>query len=285
VLAKEVCAALGLARDPFSVREEADVYLTREMRRAAAVVQNALDMHGMVALVGPSGCGKTITFKWAISKARRSERYRVCTPRFRDTSNLTVSHIQEALVRDLGDGRPARSRESQARQIEAVLRALADQGTAPVLYINEAQGLHHETLRCLKRLWEHEYEYMPMLAVVLVGQTGGRDDLLRKLGSPDLAELSRRVESISLGGLGKELSAYVAHKLERAGGRKDLVAPGALRAIARASDLPLDVDLLLERAFRLAVELGEKHVSEDIVGELVGSVPDAAAPERVSAVA
>jgi len=269
MLGSEVRKTFGFRREPFVVREADDVYLTRPMRRAAALVQDALDMQGLIAVVGPVGCGKTTLVKWAFSGARQSERYRIASPRTVDREHLTIGHIQESVILDLGHERPAKSRESQARQIQKILETLLEQGIQPVLYVDEAQAINAHTLRCLKRLREHEYLYMPMLAVVLSGQVGGADDLVRKLGGWDLLELSRRLEVVELGGLGRELKAYLEHKLTRVGGKAGLVDAGALRALARNSDLPLHLDQLLTRAFRLAYERSEKRITEDIIGELI----------------
>jgi type II secretory pathway predicted ATPase ExeA len=161
-----------------------------------------------------------------------------------------------------------RTLEYRARLVGRTLEEAYKDNRRVVVLIDEAHLLRPDALLALKRLYEFEIGFKKLLSIILIGQDG----LARQLRTNfNLTEVSQRVDLYEIGSLNGSLGAYVRHKLERAGAGRDIFDNSAFKAIGERHDTPLLVNNIAAAALVAAHDLGEKHVTGDIVRSIQGS--------------
>jgi len=277
-------AHFGLARDPFSqdIRDVDGVFLGTVHRGVFDLLLDAAKYEKFAGCIAPVGWGKTIMRKLLVERLHELG-YQVSTVEQLDREELTITRVMDALLRDFAGRRVgSMNREAATREVKAMLTGLHGQGKRSVLMIDEAHALNPSTLRGLKRLYEIEDGFEKLLGIVLFGQP----QLYRRLGSPDLEEVSARVQIVmafgldtlaAQGKLGPEpkrvkgrkscVPDYIEMKLRRAGAKEaaSIIEPKAMEAIGKLTDVPLRINDICVRALNLAFELGYPSVSVDKV--------------------
>lgn len=276
-----------LFRDPFQddINGPEDVFMTESQRYVLeAMLQTAL-LGGITAVIGESGSGKTTLRKLLQHRiARDRQNIRTIFPHTLDKTKLTTGAICVAIIKDLQPESTVRSSlEAQARQVKEVLLSSSRAGFKHVLMIEEAHDLSVQTLKYLKRFYEIESDdgFGKVLSIVLVAQPEMRIklDVARY---PEAREFINRCEVATLEPMADHLSAYLGHKLERAGAKAAAVfaedAYDAIRArwtrvepatrTVRNHLYPLIVNNTATRAMNRAAELGLPLVTADLIKEL-----------------
>jgi type II secretory pathway predicted ATPase ExeA len=177
---------------------------------------------------------------------------------------------------------PKRTLEAKAAQLHKLLKDSRRGGNSHVLIIEEAHGLHKQTLKHLKRFLELKDGMKPLVSIILIGQT----ELKTKLSesSPDVREVVQRCELVELPPLDAHLEGYLRFKFERVGADLAAIAePGALDAIrgrlifSKSTTkhretvslmYPLMVNNLVTAAINQAAALGFDKLSADLIREV-----------------
>lgn len=190
----EILAGHGFKKDPFRTEME-----TADQERICRTLAIAISSGSMVAVVGDRGIGKSIT----VNKALRADGLRIVRVQANDKARITVSDIEIALILDVSDETPKRSREVRARQLRRVLGESARKSRV-VCVIEEAHRLHHTTLRALKQIREIEWMGERIgITFLLIGQS----DPFDRAG---LSEVRLRADTVRLMGLSrKEAELYI----------------------------------------------------------------------------
>jgi type II secretory pathway predicted ATPase ExeA len=219
----EVLVQCGFVRDPFRALE----LETADGARLRQVLTMAVDARSLVSIVGERGVGKSL----AVSKVLHQAKVRQVRVLGADKGRITAGDIQEAMILDLSDESPRKSKETRSRQLRRILGE-ASRRQAVVVVIEEAHRLHSQTLRSIKNLRELDWMGESQLfAVILVGQS----DCVQKAG---LAEVRLRTETVHMHGLtAGEVREYVAGTV---GARFE---PGAVEAVAAHSGARNYLDL------------------------------------------
>jgi type II secretory pathway predicted ATPase ExeA len=272
-LPEEVIEHFHLSRDPFTNEMEStdDIMDTKELARAEKKIMNAIDKGGWIAVTGAVGSGKSTLIKRIEQKLQRRRDVVVVKPRTIEKQYLGASHVCDSILQDLGTTNVLthRTLEHKARLVGRTLEEAYKDNKRVIVLIDEAHLLRPDALLALKRIYEFEIGFKKLLSIVLVGQ----DFLARQLKTNfNLAEVSQRVDLYEIGSLNGSLGAYIRHKLERAGaGGKDLFDNSAFKAIGERFDTPLMVNNIAAAALIAAHDLGEKHVTGEIVRSIQGS--------------
>lgn len=281
-------------RDPFvnELNEDADVYITEDIRYVRAAMRHTAKHGGMLAVVAESGGGKSTLRQDLIDWINTTgEPITVIEPYVigmedseRKGKALKATDITGAVIRAVSPGTPLRQvLQDRAAQMHSILRGSAQVGRRHVLVIEEAHALAVPTLKHLKRFYELQDGFKKLLAIILVGQT----ELEKKLSehNPEVREVVQRCEMVKLPPLDNHVEGYLRHKLERAGLRLEAVfAPDAVEAIratlrqsvtetvrgqrtAREQSLcyPLAINNLVTRAMNEAVKIGAPQVSAALI--------------------
>ena len=256
----------GLATDPWPEHQA-----TADAGRVRQLVNATLAGGAMVAISGHRGSGKTHALWQALGKTDSH----VVEPMRLDRERLNIADILSAIVTELSDERPRHSGEARAGQARRTLR----RATRPVLVIDEAHHLHHNTLRALKRLRElgARGKRGALLPVILVGHC---DPTAR------VAEVGLRTDSLAISGLSPaEAGAAATAALG------SVMVPEAVELLVgdtRARNW-LELQDLVDQCLGAAMVAGERQVDTARVRHVLGDggaqarLPEAPAPGRVAA--
>lgn len=273
-LPPEVCHHFGLTRDPFTSEIDGveDIYESRALKRAENKILAAIDRAGWVAVTGPVGSGKTTLLKKVEARLTDRRDVDLIRPQTLEKQYLSAGGICDALLEDLGHPTQRKGQlEYKARAVGELLRSHYRASRKPVLIIDEAHLLRVEAILALKRLYEFETNFRKLLAIVLVGQ----DSLARLLKTNvHLAEASQRIDLYEVETMKESLSAYLAHKLSRAGANgsaETLFAAPAVKLMKERAQTPLEINNLAAYALYTAYEFNEKTVTPEIVRDLKNS--------------
>lgn len=285
-------------RDPFvnELNEDADVFITDDIRYVRAAMRHTARHGGMLAVVAESGGGKSTLRQDLIDWINTTgERVTVIEPYVigmedsqRKGKALMAADITGAVIRAVSPGTSLRQvLQDRAAQMHSILKASAQVGQRHVLIIEEAHALAIPTLKHLKRFYELQDGFKKLLSIILIGQT----ELEKKLSehNPEVREVVQRCEMVKLPPLDNHVEAYLRHKLERAGLQFDAVfASDAVEAIratlrqavsetvrgqrqAREQSLcyPLAINNLVTRAMNEAVKIGAPKVNAALIAAAV----------------
>ena len=285
-------------RDPFinELNEDADVFITDDIRYVRAAMRHTARHGGMLAVVAESGGGKSTLRQDMIDWINTTgERVTVIEPyvigmedSHRRGKALMAADITGAVIRTVAPGTSLRmALQDRAAQMHNILKASAQVGQRHVLIIEEAHALAIPTLKHLKRFYELQDGFKKLLSIILIGQT----ELEKKLSehNPEVREVVQRCELVKLPPLDNHVEGYLRHKFDRAGLQFDAIfAPDAVDAIratlrqavsetvrgqrqAREQSLcyPLAINNLVTRAMNEAVKIGAPKVNAALIAAAV----------------
>lgn len=283
-----------LPRDPFTdeMQEEADVFLSDDIRYVRQAIRQTAKHGGLLAVVGESGAGKSTLrqdlMDWIYVN---NEPITVIPPYVLGVEEdavkgkpLKALDITAAIIRNIDPSvKPRRSQEDRSRQMHELLMASAQSGRRHVVIIEEAHSLPITTLKHIKRFYELEMGFRKLLAFILIGQTELGDKLSEH--NPAVREVVQRCEMIRMKPLDSQVEAYLKHKFARVGVDylsvfepdafdvirnrlqvAETTGRGAARAVTtRSLCHPLAVNNLVSGAMNLAVRLSEPKVNGELI--------------------
>jgi len=284
--------AFGIFRDPFldDIQEPGDLYMTPAARAVREHLWSTAKFGGFLAIVGESGAGKS-TLREDLEERiiRENAPIVVMSPYvlgMEDSDQkgkpLKAASIADAMIRAISPlEHPKVTLEAKAAQLHKLLKDSRRGGNSHVLVIEEAHGLHKQTLKHLKRFFELKDGMKPLISIILIGQT----ELKIKLSesSPDVREVVQRCELVELPPLDAHLEGYLRFKFDRVGVKIDDIFEGdAMDAIrgrlifSKSSSktreivslmYPLMVNNLVTAAMNQAAQLGFAKISGDLIKE------------------
>lgn len=214
-----------LVRDPFTdeMLDEADVFVSDQIRYVRAAMRQTSRHGGMLAVIGESGAGKSTLFadlvEWINSAG---EPITVIAPYVLGTGGvgrsarpLVADDLIRAVFRALSPTTPVpQNAQRRADVMHTLLEQSNKVGRRHVLVIEEAHDLSTQTIKALKRFYELQAGFRKLLSVILIGQP----ELEWKLSenNAEVREVVQRMEKIHLPPLDAQIEPYLRHKLTRA---------------------------------------------------------------------
>ena len=271
-------AFYGLREQPFSLTTDPRfLYLSQQHRRAFDELLTGLRRHeGLLLLTGDTGTGKTTLCRAVIDAlGHRTFSALILNPYMND------AEVLRTILRDFGlvtreDIRKGAFEHADVPQLldtlDSFLRSLVPLNSYAVVIIDEAQSLSPKVLDQIRVLGSMEQDGRRLLQIVLVGQPA----LIDTLRSDSMRALADRVSRRSaLDPLPPtDVNAYVAHRLQIAGGQ-DLVKfdTDALARIADLSDgLPRRINLLCDRALELGRVAGVTTIGAPLIAQAAKAI-------------
>ena len=232
---------------------------TDTYNRLAAVIDSAVEERNWIAISGPIGSGKTelvdSTMEELANKYRN--KVRIVNLYWPDRQGINIAEILNQIIYTLGDefigtSSPRRGKEIRMLQVLDILTSAKQRDQHIVLIIDEAQELHGNTLKALKRLWEYKYKGVrDLLSIVLIGQPG----LANKIKADKEIRLRCHTHPLHYS---LEERAMIAH--HKSGNAMALEHCAALaERFDEIGDILASMRPAMERAIRLEEALDIKH--------------------------
>lgn len=291
---RDARAHFRIPRDPFTdeMTQDADVYLSDDIRYVRAAMRQTAQHGGMLAVIGESGSGKSTLRHDLIDFINiNHEPITVIEPYVLGLEDNEVKgkslksmDISSAIISSINpQSKPRRSAEARARQMHELLKNSALSGRKHLLIIEEAHGLPIPTLKHLKRFYELQEGFKKLLSIILIGQT----ELQTKLSeyNPEVREVVQRCEVVNLKPLDFKVEEYIKHKFARVDmDYTALFDTSAFNEIinrlrvasnrrgekqVRSLCYPLAVNNLVSNALNLAARIGAEKVTGEIIVECI----------------
>ncbi|WP_303722619.1 ExeA family protein [Malonomonas rubra] len=236
------------------------LYMSRSHREAYARLLHAVEEHDMVLLTGGIGCGKTTLSRKLMDELEG--RYRIVLLTNPRLSPLEFLHV---LALRLGVEKPANNKSELLEQLGTQLFQLYQEGQHPVLIIDEAQLIpHKDVFDEIRLLTNYQLDDVNLISVVLMGQPELNKRLAHSVYEPLRQRIGIQFSLMSL--QSSEVAEYLAHRLDCAGGRRDLFAPSAVKAISRHSGgIPRRINQLASLALLEGFGRGVAQIDADVV--------------------
>jgi len=236
----------GLAEAPFSIAPDPRyLYLSQRHQEALAHLLYGVNGDGgFVLLTGEVGAGKTTVCRCLLEQIPAS-----CDVAYIFNPNLTVGELLSTICSEFGIA-VAPGNTSVKVFVDSINAHLLDahaRDRHTVLIIDEAQNLSAVVLEQMRLLTNLETNERKLLQIILIGQP----ELTEMLERPELRQLSQRIIArYHLGPLSKpEVAAYVRHRLEIAGARRQLFPASLMGRLYRLSGgVPRVINVLCDRA-------------------------------------
>jgi putative secretion ATPase (PEP-CTERM system associated) len=235
----------GLDREPFRLTPDTGFcFQHQSYKKAKAYMQYALHRgEGFVMITGNPGTGKTTLISDLTSSLPDEDV--ICANIV--STQLQADDLLRMVVLNFGLDAQTDHKSRLLHELEQYLRLLHQQGTRPLLIIDEAQDVPRDALEELRLLTNLQDNNKPLLQIFLVGQEG-----LRKLVLlPQLEQLHQRIiAACHLQPLSQSTTEeYVKYRLQEAGWHDDpTIAPEIFPLIFKFSlGIPRWINLICSR--------------------------------------
>src|SRR5437763_11509336 len=255
----------GLKEHPFmSSPDPRFLYFSSQVKEALAKCEfMAKDRVGPIYMYGPIGSGKTSLVRRLKEKLSLDDTYNV---KLLITPNLKSSNAFLRLILETFDVKTERAYTASLNNFEKFLVQQYQDGIVPVLLIDEAQYMTHDTLKLIHYLLNFETNKTKLLQIVLVGQEELGTKIIR------YRELASRMFPIAMNAMSiDDLKDMITFRLTVAGNKgslfeDDMEAYKTLYAYTKG--LPRDA---IKVCFELLIELvaqGKKQATTQHVEEI-----------------
>ncbi|WP_461517629.1 ExeA family protein [Porticoccus sp.] len=261
-----------LKETPFSISPDPRyLYLTQNHREALAHLLYGVSSNGgFVLLTGEIGAGKTTVCQCLLEQlpANTDVAY-ILNPKLEPWEFLAT------ICDELGISYPGNdtSLKHYIDLIHGYLLEAHSKGRNTVLMVDEAQNLSTELIEHLRLLTNLETSEKKLLQIMLVGQPELRD----KIALPEMQQMAQRITArFHLGPLSKsEVAAYVRHRLNVAGAKRELFRDDSLNQLWRLTGgVPRLINIICDRAllgtYTLKRHKVDRPVLEDAAAEVLG---------------
>lgn len=255
-------AYFGFRREPFTKELRADqMFESFDLKEASARLQLIKQTRGIFCLTGEPGAGKTSALRRFVSELNPQTHSHCYTPHA--TVNRGDLYRQLNALLKL----PVRLRKSDLfDQIQkAIFEMHEAHGKTPVIILDEAHLMDHETLTELIMITNFQMDSKAPFILALIGQPDLRETLKRRIHEPLNQRIALRYHMAGIQ-TDEEAGQYVRHQLKLAGRSDPLFDEPAVAMLRQLGQgLPRKIGNLALAAMTLAIAKREQAVGSDLV--------------------
>lgn len=256
----------GLRERPFSLLPDPDfMYWGPIHLRAYSILEYGILTRSPITLItGEVGAGKTTLLHHLLRQIEDDIRVALIS----NTQGGRGDLLRWVLMALDQPAKPGEDYVELFARLQTYLIEEYAEGRRVVLIFDEAQNLNRETLEELRMFTNINSGKDELLQLVLVGQPELRDLVLR----PDLTQFAQRVAaSFHLSSMNLEsVGAYIAHRLETAGGDPEIFDSEAIALIhEHTGGVPRLVNQLCDFALVYGFTNDASRVTSDIVQQVL----------------
>ena len=256
----------GLNEKPFAVQPDpAFLFLSDKHKQTLSRLKySMLNRAGFTVITGGIGSGKTTLIRELMHNIEENIAVGL-------VSNVNFSSFTELLQWILYSFELDYKGKDKVSLFETFTDFVIEnysEGRRTVLIIDEAQNLDPEALEQLRMLLNINVDHHQVLQLILVGQL----ELQETLRRPELEQFVQRVEvDFTLEPLNMaETRQYVEHRLQVAGGGKDLFTADTYPAIWRStSGIPRLINILCGMAITYGFADFKDHIDIDVINAVI----------------
>lgn len=263
-------AYFHIKENPFALTPDPRyLFMSRQHQEALAhLLYGMTDGGGFVQITGEVGTGKTTLCRALVDQAPKDVDIALILNPKQSAVELVASVCDE-----LGVDYPPGT-ESIKVLVDRLNRFLLEnhaKGRRTALVIDEAQNLSPETLEQIRLLTNLETTTQKLMQVILIGQP----ELQTILAHPAMRQLAQRITArYHLVPLSRDKTiAYVGHRLEVAGLKREVFTPAALRTVYKLSGgVPRRINILCDRALLGAYARQQERISGSLLRKAYSEV-------------
>ena len=249
---------------------EAGFYATEKIQRIHSKIKNlALNYGSLIAVSGTVGAGKTTFINALMQELKKEGKCIVSYSYSSDRECVNVKTLLTALLTDLNksDKSIPTSNESRDRHL---VKLMEENNKPVVLFIDEAQDLHGNTLSALKKLSEMAKLSQRTFTIILAGQP----KLKNTIRSHKMEEIGSRAYVIDLDEQiidkkDKYLQWTITQCLSKDKKWGDVITTEALNHLTHNLVTPLQIISHFNRALEIGFDAGVKPLSKEIIDQVL----------------
>ena len=252
----------GLSFNPFDKHslKEKDFFLSNDHKQTLSRLNYLKEIRGIGLFTAKPGMGKSYALRCFAKEVNPSlfQMSYICL------STISVSEFYRQLCDLLGvDAKNGKTGMFTAIQ-SRIYYLYKEKRTPLILAIDEAQYLNSAILKDLKMIMNYGYDSLNCFTLILAGEPY----LNNTLEKPVHEALKQRITiHYNFEGLSdNEIGDYVFHKINLAGGSRDILDPSALSAVHSYSQgNPRLVDNLMTDAITLGAQMEKKTMDSEVM--------------------
>lgn len=255
-------AYFGLKRQPFTKELKTEqMFETFDLKEADARLQILKQSRGLFCLTGEPGAGKTSALRRFVNELNPQTHIHCYTPHATINRGDLYRQINQLLKL------PPRGRKSDLfEQIQRGIFELHDaQGKTPVIILDEAHLMDHETLTELILITNFQMDSRVPFLLVLIAQPDLRETLKRRIHEPLNQRITLRYHMAGLQ-TDEEAGDYIKHHLKIAGRTEALFDDAAISMLRQLGQgLPRKIGNLAHAAMTIGMVKRSQIINSDLV--------------------
>ena len=242
-------------------------FISRDHRKAVQAMKGAFEEEGFAVIVAPPGIGKSVAIDDFIS--------------YVDTSKHAISYVAagnsklQELYKLIAIEFKLESEGGSNKLRTIIKRFLLNnhmRNQSSVVIIDEAQDLKPKVLTDLRILRNFEHDTLDAFTLILTGEPKLANIIEH---NEDLDALKQRVTHhyYFLGLSDMEISDYINHRLQFAGGSNILVDDEAMAVLCESSrGITRIVDRIMSNAIAWGVQMQRRTIDKEVMERAIGSL-------------
>lgn len=249
---------------------EAGFYATDKIKRLHEKIKTlALNYGSLIAVSGTVGSGKTTFINELMYDLKKDNQCIVSYSYSSDREGVNVKTLLTALLIDVNKSDKVAPTANETRDRHLV-KLMEENNKPVVLFIDEAQDLHGNTLSSLKKLSEMAKLSRQTLTIVLAGQP----KLKNTIRSPKMEEIGSRAYVIDLdeqiiGKKDKYLQWAISKCLIKDKKWSDVITVEALTHLTEHLITPLQIISHFNRALEIGFTAGVKPINKEVIDQVL----------------